>query len=529
MAPRSRMIRRTQAAESVARRGAGSCRPPRARAGWLRAAAVALGLSAGLALPARAWAQPAASTRPEPSASVPGELPLAPLPKLADVKLPPASPGAVQSLDARLSQLVGTKASDPVEAKLDLGFLTADPDPALVSAIAARLEEMRERFDGKKAVDVLREARELGKRALKKHKRKGSDDEEGDWLQFLLALGKRDSEVWQGSVELYGMLRVLEAVGTTPAARLMIETFSYFGELVRIDLQRAFARLKDRAVPALIEAKQHDAKKVSRWARQELDALGRAIPGEAVQTTDPEVLADVLRAFGRVRDVEALGPILSFCNSERIALRQAAREAVSAVGKPAEWELESAYESLTGQKAPKDWTWDRTARELFRLYDKSRLDHVYKLMDEGVAAQGAERWADAVAAFDKVLAFLPLFERRAEMAPAYHGRAEQLLLEDKRAEALELYRKGLRLSPAGAQAPRTEARIAFLEAKALAEAGTPDVALLRRALELDPDYAPPRALLASLDEKTVAREERSLRTLYALGVGLTALVALVLL
>src|SRR5258706_4128794 len=149
---------------------------------------------------------------------------------------------------------------------------------------------------------------------------------------------------------------------------------------------RQIGRLKDRAVPALLEARQHDAKLIQRWATKELDALGRAIPGETVASNDTQVLADVLRAYGRTRDVDAVRVVLSFANSERVQLREAARESISAIGEPGVWQLRDQYLGLTGNKPPRDWAWDRIARELFALYDRARLTEVYTLMDEGLAA-----------------------------------------------------------------------------------------------------------------------------------------------
>ena len=495
-----------------------------------RTLALVIGVGVLLGPAGEALAQPMPSSSALAAGMPPAEdLPLQELPKLLEPKLAPASPAAAHALEARLDQLRNVETRDPVEPKVDLAFLTKDVDSDTVSAVASRLSELRERLDGKKALAVLDRARDLGRKALRKLKKSSKKDEDGDWLQFLLALGKRGDDTWQDSVELYGMLRVLEAVGETPAVRLMVESYSYFGDLVRIDLQRAITRLHDRAVPALLEARQHDAKKVSRWARSQLDAIGKEIPGEAVQTTDAQVLADVLRAFGRTRDVEATGVILSFCNSERVALREAAREALAAIGKPAEWQLEDAYQALTGNAPPRAWSWDRTARELFRLYDRGRLERVYQQMQAGVTAQTEHRWADAVAAFDEVLAFLPMFERRAETGGAYYERAAELAAEGRVDEAVEMWRKSLRLAPEGPTHGRAESRIAYHEARALAEAGTPDVVLSRRAAELDPDFAPARELLAALDEKTVAREKRSRRYFYAGAVGAGAFLALLLL
>ncbi|WP_438006067.1 hypothetical protein WME89_46710 [Sorangium sp. So ce321] len=359
--------------------------------------------------------------------------------------------------------------------------------------------------------------------------KKGADDDkeeaEGDWLDFMLAVPRPRDSAWRDVVKLLAMERMLVAAGTTPAVRELIALHAYFGELLRIDLQRHIAKLRDKAVPALIEARQHDAKIVQRWANKQLDLLGRAIPGEAIATNDTQILADVLRAYGRVRDVDAMRAVLSFCNSDRARVRDAAREAISAIGEPGIWQLRDAYLNLTGEKPPREWSWDRVARELFATYDRARLAEVYKLMDEGVAAAGASKLAEATDAFDKVLARAPLFERRKEMVGAYVGRAKALAA-DKREDALAMLRKALRLDPTGEHARTIEAEIAYLEGALLIERGAPDKFVLERALELEPAHAGARAALASLGDKVAERKDQTNRHIAAGAVGVVAMLAM---
>ncbi|WP_437607792.1 hypothetical protein WMF20_43835 [Sorangium sp. So ce834] len=351
------------------------------------------------------------------------------------------------------------------------------------------------------------------------------DDAEGDWLDFMLATPRPRDSAWRDVVKLLAMVRMLAADGTTPAIRELIALHAYFGELLRIDLQRQVAKLRDKAVPALIEARQHDAKIVQRWANKQLDLLGRAIPGEAIASNDTQILADVLRAYGRVRDVDAMRVILSFCNSDRARLRDAAREAIAAIGEPGVWQLRDAYLNLTGEKPPREWSWDRIARELFATYDRARLAEVYKLMDEGVAAASANKLAEATDAFDRVLARAPLFERRKEMVGPYVERARSMPA-DRREDALAMLRKALRLDPTGEHARKVEAEIAYLEGVLLIDRGTPDKFVLERAIELDPDHAGARAALASLGDKVAERKSQKNRYIAAGAVGFAALLAM---
>src|SRR5262249_51619721 len=160
----------------------------------------------------------------------------------------------------------------------------------------------------------------------------------------------------------------------------------------------------------------------------------------AVGTNDTQILADVLRAYGRTRDVDAVRVILSFANSDRVQLRDAAREAIAAIGEPGVWQLRDQYLGLTGNKPPKEWSWDRLARELFAIWDHQRLAELYKLMDDGVAATSAGKWSEAVEAFDKLLARSPLFDRRREMVKAYVERAKQVE-DEHRGDAIDMLRK----------------------------------------------------------------------------------------
>ncbi len=497
-----------------------------------------LGLSAvGLALtfaPATARAQRGSASASAAASGAPSAVvasgPLPELPRLAPIARPEPEPAALQDLGKLLDRLTADDDRTRTNAKTALG----EVGPTLVPAIRHRVQELRGTIDREALPRLLEAARKEGRKSLKKPAKgaaKGEakdDEEDGDWLDFVLAAPRPRDRDWKSLVELLAMERMLATIGTTPAIRELIAYHAYFGEMFRIDLQRQVAKLKDRAVPALIEARQHDAKVVQRWANRQLDSLGRAIPGEAVNTTDTQVLADVLRAYGRTRDVDAVRVVLSFSNSDRIQLREASREAIAAIGEPGIWQLRDAYLSLTGNKPPRDWTWDRIARELFAMYDRARMAEVYKLMDDGVAAAGSKRYGDAIAAFDRVLARAPLFDRRKEMVPAYVARAGELA-EEQRAEALSMLRKALRLDPKGTEAKRIEAEIAYLEGAVLIDQGTPDKFILQRALELDPSHERARAALRSLEDKAIERQTSMQRYAAAVAVGVAALLGMLLL
>ncbi len=436
----------------------------------------------------------AASATAAPAANLPE------LPRLQPITFPEPDPAALKELDRLLDRL----GSEDARARTDARNALAEVGPSIVPAVRQRVKDVHSTIDREGAARVLEAARKAGRKARKgkeeskagdaskgegkkeKKSKAHRDDEadDGDWLDFLLASPHPGDKSWQDLVRLFGMTRMLTAVGTTPAVREMVQIYAHFGDLVRIDLQRQIAKLRDKAVPALIEARQNDAKVVQRWANKELDVLGRAIPGEAVASNDTQLLADVLRAYGRTRDVDAVRVILSFCNSDRVQLREAAREALSAIGEAAVWQIRDQYLGLTGEKPPRAWAWDRLARELFALYDHQRLSEIQKLMDEGAHAAEAGNLAAAVEAFNKVLARAPLYERRREMAPTYFARAAQLG-DGHRDEALAMMRKALRLDPKSERARGIEAEIACLEGEISVTQGAPDRTAFERALTLE--------------------------------------------
>ena len=495
---------------------------------------------AGFVLPA-----PSAHALGAPAASASAAVTSAPtvlpeLPRLAPVSLPEPDAASIKELDGLLDRLT----SEDERSRTNARTAVSEVSPSLVPAIRHRVQDLRGSLDREAAPRVLESARKAGRKSIKgskpegegdggkKKKEKAKKDEDdasdGDWLDFLLAQPHAKDRDWKDVVSLVAMERMLTAIGTTPAVRELINFHSYFGEMLRVDLQRQIMKLRDKAVPALIEARAHDAKIVQKWANKQLDVLGRAIPGEAVASNDTQILADVLRAYGRTRDVDAVRVILSFSNSDRIQLREASREAVTAIGEPGIWQLRDQYLSLTGNKAPKDWAWDRLARELFSLFDRARLAEVYKLMDDGTAAAAAGKIVEAVDDFDKVLARSPLFDRRKEMVKSYFDRATTL--EDgHRDDALAMMRKALRLDPKSDLAKKIEAEIAYLEGAISVDRGAPDKTAFQKALTIDPQHAASKQALAALEDKVVERQSQMPRYVAAGGIGLVALIAMILL
>ncbi|MBX3199696.1 MAG: hypothetical protein KF894_16290 [Labilithrix sp.] len=422
---------------------------------------------------------------------------------------------AIETLsEADLERMLAPLADDDVEARRAAAkaveALGQDAIPAITKVLAAQRKASTVSVQG--AIKAARDA--AGKGA------------ESDVATQLLAT-KVDGPGYRPAVTTAVLLRALAHAGTTAGLRQLIKVAGDHGNVFRPEVARHLKALGDKAVPALIESRKEPSSELRHWAAAQLEGMGKRIAGDAVQTKDNQVLADVLRAFANVHDIDALPVILSFVNSDRIQVRGAAREALGQFGQDAVWKLREAYANVTGNAAPDGWPASQIAKELFAAYDRLRLQEVYGLLDEGLAKEKEGKLEEAIAAFDKVLARQPMIERRSEMVAAYVAYAEQLEESDP-ARAIALFRKAARLWPESPRVPHIEAEIAFLEGKELLARGIADVEPFQRALRLEPGHAKSRAELARLETNVEEREER-IRAFAAAGAVVVVALAGILL
>jgi tetratricopeptide (TPR) repeat protein len=327
------------------------------------------------------------------------------------------------------------------------------------------------------------------------------------------------------------MMRALSRIGTMQAVQQLVLTASDAGGAFRPELFRELRQLDERASAALIEARGSRSADVRAWAKDALEALGKRTPGDTVQTTDDQVLADVLRAYAAVRDVDAVPVVMSFINSDRVQVRAASREATLAYGPDALGKLRATYQALTGERLPEDVEATTAANKLFDAYDHQRLSDVYARLDEGLAKQKAGNVDAAIAAFDDVLARQPLLDRGAEIAPAYVSYAEGLEQSD-RPRARDYLRKALRLSGSTAASSPVRSEILYLDGEDLVARGLADTKPFEEALALDPDNARARDRLGQLRADAVwrhRREDRIAATVGGIGLSLVLLAVLRLL
>lgn len=309
-------------------------------------------------------------------------------------------------------------------------------------------------------------------------------------------------------------------------ARLLVEERAGAGYARREAITRTLVAMDDRAIAALVVAKRSKSAATRAWAADTLESMGRERADEQIRTRSDETLAQIFRAYGEVHDPDALGVLSSFVGSDRGAIRDAARDALSAYGRDAISTIRQGYAELTGKPAPTAWSPEETARALFAASDRIRLRDVYALLDEGLARADAGDLRGATADLDAVLARQPDTDRRADVARVYAAYGMTLEESDPAGARAYLERAG-RVDP-DSGTPEIASALAVLEARDLEARGLDGDALYRRALALDPSNPRARAPLDRLEARRALRRRSVERWTIGIGLSLATLLALVL-
>jgi hypothetical protein len=486
---------------------------------FTRAAPLALAL---LCLGAPAYAQ--AQTEGKPSESEPA---LKPLPSVPSRRFEAPTDEARKLLDDLLSRVVNGANSERATDIIDL----LDVDESLLPAIRERIDTEAKGADRAAMKELLLSTRRQFRKEAKEQdeEKAGASGEIPDYLTMLLSRPRSDSADWKRLVNVLTLSRMCVRLGTIEAARALIHVYVRF-DFLRIDTQLQLKVLDNKALAALIEATRHPAPEVSSWARRRLDFLGKAIPSEAINVGSSEVLADVLRAYGYLKDPDAARLVVSFANSERLLVREAARQSVVSYGEVGNWQLRDAYEQVTGVRPAREWSWERTARELFRQFDRTRLADVYQLFESGSRALEAGDLPAMRQAFDQVVTRNPNFDQADKLAEGYWKYADAMAQKDPQASLVALERVA-RLTADPARKASAESLRLTIEAKSLAARQLADQSLLRSALELDPKNERAQTLLHGLEAEPLSETTRFVRYLWpaVLGVMSALFTAIVLL
>jgi hypothetical protein len=427
--------------------------------------------------------------------------------------IPDAAPATADNApaDAELARLVAELGSDSVDDRRAAAKAISVLGEDAVPSVLRKLVELRRAGDGGVVA------------AMKPVRERVAKDPAFDVVDGLVE--QRPDAGVKRVLTAACLLRALGHVGTAEAVRGMIPLAGDLAGQLRPELTRQIKQLGERAVAGLLEARHEPSSDVRGWANTQLEALGKRTPGDTVQTSDSQVISDVLRAYGGLKELDALPVILSFVNSDRATVRAAAREATLAYGQEALWKLKEAYSVLTGESAPDGSTAADLAKKLFEAYDRYRLEEVYTLLEDGLAKQRAHDLKAAIAAFDEVLARQPLLDRRAEMAPAYadYGESQE---DSDRPAALTYLRKALRLDDGGDRARHIQSELLRLQGEDLVARGIADTEPFEQALLLDSSNGRARAELDRLRAQAQAGRSRAYRLAAAGGLLVLAFIGI---
>lgn len=384
-----------------------------------------------------------------------------------------------------------------------------------------------------------------------------------DWLEALTSLD-RDAiaaGLRPAAVDALLTVALIRALANTdhPEAALSLVRFGYrHGGAFRDECGRQVRTMGVHAVPGLVRAKaikDPQAYKMVRYAAYQLDRMNLTRPLLAVKRADPNLLVDLLHAYGEVRESAAVDVVLTFCDHDNLQVRRAARWAMLRYvsGRPPRAKKRKL--KLTGGRRTERertlyWTYRQLAtralstalaeikvpgggehreevrrrlvdeveprtmaERLFAHQEKQRAQRRTLSYQKALALAKKGKLDTALGRFDEFLTDDPFMEQRAEMAAYYFRRGTQLQDQGGQAAGARLMVKALHLNPRAAFA--REARARLLVAEALASDATLSEKRwkLQRALHLAPELKPAQQALAGFEGK------RKQRVFIAGGVG----------
>lgn len=440
----------------------------------------------------------------------PADMPLALLPEPPGRRRIPPRKAALEAMDQLLERITSP---DPVLAKrAQRSLLEAKRDwPGGIAQRIARLADESDKLAQKK---LLQKLRDDARAALSR------DEETPDYLDLALESPDPKNKDWKQLVELLALSRMLGAIETTDSVRILIDIYVRFGEYMRVDCQRQLEALGDASVAGLIEASSHPALKIQKWANRRLALRGIKSADDAVRVEDKSALPEILIALGRKRDPNTARMLVSFASAQSTATRRAARQAIVLLGDVGTWQLRDAYLNLTGKRSPREWTWKRTARELFTEFDRLRLEEIYSHYQRGTQAEKSDKLEQMAQHFDRVLTIDPLFDQGAQMAPGYLKYARSVE-KDHPQKALLAARRAERIAKLGPDKDAAASYRLLLEAKSLLAEGVADRTLFARAVQLDPSHRVEAEKLLAPPHLTPPRW--GLRSRWALAISIALL------
>lgn len=502
------------------------------KATTMRALVLFLFAAAAVATPTRASAEPPAGTK-KPKVTAKDKKPAPPPPE-------PRKPGPH---DAKVVAVLEKIVAGPDSVKREAAI--AELQKLAPDALEA-IGEWIPRAQGRADVVVRREVLvainasipdKTGKFSTPQRqtgKEKKADDEL-DWLKALLALDPATPGVGEVIADV-AAIRALAATKELRAAQLVFDVaFSEQSMIYRDECGRYLRKLEPYSIPALTRealGRNADRRRYATWQLERLDrqdaakALAAATGNEALQIA-------ILETFRETRYREGVHAVWMYVNNDAPRVRAAARATwmsyitgkapppaprkklqmpggkLTKEEKPmwltyrelADNELRKAANELLHEdypieepsiddriKQPKITPIDLedVTQRLFAYYDGERTKIDTTQWQAAKAKADGGDLAGAAGLLDRLITTNPERAERGEMAKVYLAYGKQLEDAQKWPEASATYSKAHGLDPK----PHTLAAHHFTLGKALEAQGKDGGPNFRRAVALDPEYAP---------------------------------------
>lgn len=370
-------------------------------------------------------------------------------------------------------------------------------------------------------------------------------DDELDWQASLLALDAAMPGVGEVIAD-DAAIRALAATNEIPAAQPIFNAAFYDETMIyRDECGRYLRKMGPQSIPVLTkesQAKSYDRKRYATW---QLERLDRQEPGKALASAagNETLTIAILDTFRATKLREAVHAVWSKVNDDAPRVRAAARAAwmdyvtgpppppapkkklqlpggkLTKREKPlwltyrelADNELRTAANELLHEDYPLDDPtlddYDKTSKtvkvdleeltkRLFEYYDTERAKQDTAQWAAAKAKADAGDLAGATAMLDRLLAQNPQRSQRDNMAVIYATWAKQLEADKKWPEAASAYSKAHGLDPKGANATHALAAHHYALGKSLEAQGKDGGPDYRKAVSLEPDYAPAQSAAA---------------------------------
>ena len=357
-----------------------------------------------------------------------------------------------------------------------------------------------------------------------------------DWLDALLRYdpAKLSPALRAALTECRLMAALIRATAATahPDASISLVRFGYRHKgAFRDECGRQIRAMGVAAVPGLVRTrnlKDELGFKMVRYATYQMDRMNWTRPGRVLKLAGPDLQAELLHAYGEVRDTAAVNAVLEHADAREENVRRAARWATLRYvsGRPPR-AMKRKLKLVGGRETERArslyYTYQQLAthalatslakalskrrgrpvdelrkellsgveprhlaESLFAELDREQAHRRTRQLRDAVALARGGELEDALARFDMILAASPFHPGRAEMAPHYHQRGKELFEKGKMRQATLYLTKAIHLAPSGDLVVKARAMRLVAEA-ILSPAGSPArETRLRQALALVP-------------------------------------------